>query len=194
GTLCRERFYERTVKQFRPDIYEWIEEYIFGEDGVELLHDWMRGRKISADINHYITSHADIPFEALQWSLFDSARRMRIEPEMMKIAARFHGRGIKIGIITDNMDVFSDITIYAAGLRPIFHPIVNSADHGILKCDRNGELFDRAVLMLDEKDFSSTLLIDDSSEVCTLFTAKGGVAHHFKKVRAFNQYLEEMLK
>ncbi|MCI0533355.1 hypothetical protein L0Y49_04010, partial [bacterium] len=104
GTLCRERFYERTVKQFRPDIYEWIEEYIFGEDGTELLHDWMRGRKISADINRHIAAHIDVPFGALEWSLFDSARKMRIEPEMMKIALRFHGRGINIGIITDNMD------------------------------------------------------------------------------------------
>ncbi|MEK7480656.1 MAG: hypothetical protein AAB604_00960, partial [Patescibacteria group bacterium] len=64
---------------------------------------------------------------------------------------------------------------------------INSADHGYLKKDENGKLFDIAIATLGKGDFGRTLLIDDSADTIELYRGKGGNAflyNNFEELQA----------
>jgi hypothetical protein len=86
------------------------------------------------------------------------------------------------------MDVFNAITIPVNQLDKIFPVIVNSCDHGLMKQDENGKLFDIAIEKLGLASFEDVLLIDDSAIYCDIFKAKGGRAYQYSNLPAFEKW------
>jgi len=97
--------------------------------------------------------------------------------------------GKRIAIVTDNMDIFTTLTVPNHKLNEVFDVIVNSADYGLLKADQNGKYFDIALDRMWITDYKSVLLVDDSLNIRPLFQAKGGLVHTYDNFEDFSDNL-----
>jgi FMN phosphatase YigB (HAD superfamily) len=177
GVLCTDHFYT-TLKQKYPQVIKFINENIFS--GPQHYADrWMKGEFSYHQINKLISDTTGIPFEELTELFKTSVRQMKISPALIQLALLLKKRGTKIALVTGNMDIFNEITIPEKHLADIFSVIVNSCDYKMGKYDDNGKLFDIALEKLGLSSFQGVLLVDDSLTSCTIFTAKGGLAHQY---------------
>lgn len=186
GVLCKGRFYEKTLLPDYPEIYDWIQINVFGDK--DLVQDWMRNRVTSDDINKLVTKNTGIEDEFLNKMYEESIRRMELEKEVINVAESLKLSGKKIGIVTDNMDVFTKITIPNHRLDTLFDIIINSADHGLLKKDENGKLFVIALTALERK-IENSLMIDDSESTIELYKQKGGQGFMYKNPAELKSFL-----
>lgn len=179
GVLCHDRFYGERVKTQYPEVHDWIQENIFG-DNDKLVKDWMRGKINAVKINQIIAEHTGINYEKLYKLFVESVRKMKVDERIIDVVQELKQDGRTLGIVTDNMDVFTEITASNHNLNELFDTIVNSADYGYLKKDENGKLFDIAMAAVGENNFSRTLLIDDSVSTIELYRQRGGNAFLYK--------------
>ncbi len=184
GVLCTGRFYSTLLSEY-PEVYDWIQENIFGDS--ELVKKWMRNQISSADVNGLIAKNTGINYEILTELYKNSILQMKLETELIDLINSLSKVERKIGIITDNMDVFTQII--APVLNAKFNLIINSADYGILKKDDDGKLFDIALNALGDK-IENSLMIDDSESTIKLYRQKGGhgiVYKNFAELKSFLQ-------
>ncbi len=171
GVLCRDRFYTHTLIPEYQSIVDWIQKHIFGD--AELCARWMRGEIDSRGINNTIATACGVESGWLHTQFLESVRKMKLDEQVVSLVKELKIKGIKVGLVTNNMDVFSEITVANHKLSKLFEVIVNSSDYGMLKKDNYGELFDVVLAQLNE-DVQNTLMIDDSSAVVELYRKKGG--------------------
>lgn len=179
GVLCHDRFYGEQVKSQHPEVYDWIQENVFG-DNDKLVKDWMRGRINAQEVNRIVANNTGIDCEQLQKLFMESVRNMKLDERIIDVARGLKQSGRTLGVVTDNMDVFTEITVDNHKLKELFDVIVNSADYGCLKKDENGKLFDVAMATVGENDIRNTLLIDDSTDTIELYRQRGGNAFLYK--------------
>jgi|WetSurMetagenome_2_1015567.scaffolds.fasta_scaffold401078_1 FMN phosphatase YigB (HAD superfamily) len=188
GVLCTDRFYSNIEKDF-PLAIRFINETIF--DGVHnYANRWMRGEFSYHEINKLISKATSVPFDRLTEVFIASVRQMRINPTLVQFALSLKQRGIKTALVTDNMDIFSEITIPEKRLADIFPVIINSFDHKRLKLDDNGKLFDIALEKLGLDSYKGVCLVDNSSSVCALFSSKGGYSYQYSGQKEFESWVK----
>jgi FMN phosphatase YigB (HAD superfamily) len=188
GVLCTGRFYS-TLRPDYPDVLAWTSHNIFG--GTEYFDPWMRGEFTWRDINKVIAAATGIDCELLDERLEESVRLMQVNPELLRFAERLKQNGVKVALVTGNMDIFNEITVPEKGLDKVFPLIMNSWDYGLMKQDENGRIFDIAREKLGLPDFKDILLIDDSPIYCDIFRKKGGQVYQYANQDDFLQWAEE---
>lgn len=196
GVLSHDHFYSnpqyRRLQQDYVGIYEFIQTHIFQTD--DMLNAWMRNQMTATDVNHYIAENTEIDFDTLSQILLESVAGMIIEQRLVEIVSRLKQSGVLVALVTDNMDVFSQITIKNHRLDEVFPVIVNSSDYGILKSDDNGKLFDIAHDQLNSKGrYHKSLLIDDSVRARTVYEAKGGKTYPYSNYEDFSGWINHHL-
>ncbi|MFH1315598.1 MAG: HAD family hydrolase [Candidatus Uhrbacteria bacterium] len=172
GVLCHDKFYEKTMLPDYQEAYDWIQKNVFRSS--EVVHDWMLGKISHQQINRNIASAIDVDFEELNNLFLESVRLMSLDKELLELIAQLKNQGFKTGIVSDNMDVFSEITVKNHVLNSLFQIIKNSADTRMLKNNDNGKIFDLTLEELGESDYSRAIMIDDSKGTVELFQSKGG--------------------
>ncbi len=187
GVLCHDRFYTRTLSPSYQRIVNWIQEHIFTDS--ELCAQWMRGEIDSREVNSRVASACNVSFDWLHERFLTSVTAMQLDSDMISLVEKVKIEGARVGLVTNNMDVFSEITVQYRRLGTLFDVVVNSSDHRLLKKDRNGQLFDIALALLNE-DIHHTLMIDDSLAVVELYRKKGGegflyTPKHFFQLQKF---------
>ena len=128
----------------------------------------------SNDVNRFICANTKIDFEELSSLFTESVKNMSIDKRLVTLAKKLTLNRVKVAIVTDNMDVFSSITIKNHNLDKVFPVIVNSCEYGVLKSEANGKLFDITLDKLGVNNYKNALLIDDSSKSRSMFESKGG--------------------
>jgi FMN phosphatase YigB (HAD superfamily) len=186
GVLCQGRLYEKTLLPDHRETYDWIQSNIFGNE--ELFHKWMRGQVDSAGINKIISENTKIEHEALEKLYRESVSKMVLEENTRNLVKSLKLSRKKVGIVSNNVDAFTQITIPSHNLDSIFDVIINSADHGLLKVDENGKLFDIALSVLGS-EINNCLLIDDSESAIDLFRKKGGYGFLYNDFKELNSFL-----
>lgn len=187
GVLCKDRFYEKTLLPDYQGVYDWIQANIFKDK--ELIKKWMKNQIDSAGINRLISENTDIEYGILNKLYEESICRMKLDKEIKGLARLLKLSGKKIGIVTDNMDVFTKITVPNHQLVILFDVIINSADYGILKKEDNGKLFDIALAALGE-NIENSLMIDDSESTIELYRQKGGHGFVYRDVAELKLFLQ----
>ena len=187
GVLCHDHFYDKVFLAEQPEVCAWVNTHIFND--IELTRKWMRGQLSSCEINDYVASSIGMDQLELMEKFDESVRRMRLDERMVELVERLSLAGIKTGIVTDNMDAFSTITVPEKNLNDLFNVIINSSDHGCLKQDENGKVFDRALQALGVK-IEKALHIDDSPKNIELFKDKGGQGFLYKNYGELKNFLE----
>jgi len=169
GTICFDRFW-RSVDQ---STMARIQALLFGHDR-EMIRRWMRGEHTSEEINHFIADQLDISYEDL-WKIFvNDCQTMAVDLEVLAHLKSLRNRWRTL-LMTDNMDCFSRFTKPTLNLDHYFDSIVNSADHGRLKGDNDGEFFVELARKIDIP-LSRAILIDNSTRACDHFIKLGGQA------------------
>lgn len=186
GVLCKDRFYESTLVPGYQPVYDWLQGNIFKDK--EVVHAWMTGQRSSRDINRLIAGQTGMDPDVLHGLFEESIRSMELDRRVIDVARRLKASGAKIGIVTDNMDCFTTITAAQHGLGAIFDAIVNSADHGVLKGEKNGELFDIALAALGSP-IEKSLMIDDSPSKIELYRKKGGAGFVYTDLPDLEMFL-----
>ncbi len=194
GVLSKDRFYvnsqESRLLTEHPETWTFIQSHIFGSS--DIPDRWMRNELTMDQVNRYISQQTGINFDRLSEIFRDSVKVMQIHQQLIKLANQLKQRGISIAIVTNNMDVFNEMTV--PRLNDTFPVIINSADYGILKQDREGELFDIALERLGNGgDYSNTLLIDDSQSVKATFDAKNGTTYPYTTYENFKPWAMDNL-
>jgi len=186
GVLCKGRFYEKTLLPDHPEVYGWIQRNVFGNK--ELVQKWMRGQVSSMDINGLIAENTGINHETLGELYRESIRKMELDSEVKELAESLKLSGRKIGLVTDNMDIFTEITVPNHRLNELFDIIVNSADHGVLKKEAEGKLFNIALTALGET-IGNSLMIDDSEATIEFYRQKGGSGLIYKNPAELKKFV-----
>jgi FMN phosphatase YigB (HAD superfamily) len=119
---------------------------------------------------------------------------MRLDRRLLDMAQELAERKVKVALVTDNMDVFTQLTVPHHSLERYFPVIVNSCEYGFLKSEENGKLFDIALSKLGISGFARALLIDDSKSVRPVFEGRGGTAYLYETFERFAPWAEENLR
>jgi FMN phosphatase YigB (HAD superfamily) len=174
-----------------PHVFDWIGKHIFSGD--KYCDRWMRGTFNYRQINAIIANNTKIPLQRLDELFIASVKQMRINPVVIKSARTLREKHIRTALVTNNMDVFNEITIPEQRLDKTFPVIVNSYDFKMMKQDENGRLFDIALRKLGLSSYEDVLLIDDSVTCCDIFKEKGGEIYHYSNQQAFIEWSEELI-
>lgn len=187
NVLSRSYIYDG-AEESCPGIRKFVEKEIFAA-GSDLPNRWMRGELSSADINRLISERLGIDCGVVAGLQQDSVRKMDLETRLLELAQRLRKDRVKTAIVSDNVDIFSEVTVKHFGLDSIFDAVINSAEHGLLKSDAEGRLFDIALERLGESDYARTLLIDDSLTVKPVFEKKGGTVFTYSTYEEFEPWM-----
>lgn len=190
--LSRDKYYFTTSDQYLK-ITNYVDNFIFrGEQ--KIADQWMKGGFSFHEINRMIAKATGFPIKVIAELLIESAIRFTIEPKLIDFINKLKDRGILVALVTNNMDILSDVVIPTLELERVFPVIVNSATYGVLKHEQNGKLFDIALQQLGLNSFNDTMLIDDSEKACAMFESKGGLVYKFTNIIAFNRWQRNLLK
>ena len=187
GVLCKDRFYETSLLPKYSAVYDWIQKNIFGNK--ELVRTWMRNQVGSSEINNIIAKNTGMQYDVLNELFKESIYTMVLDDTMLDLAGQLKLSGKKLGVVTDNMDIFTEITVPHHRLNDVFDVVINSADYGMLKNENNGQLFDVALAALGQK-IEDSLVIDNSASPVDLFIKKGGHGFLYKDFAELKTFLQ----
>lgn len=171
--LSHDHFYESTLLPEHKEVSEWISQTIFGDH--ELVRDWMRGKTTWRVLHDRIVAETGMDRLLLDQLFVESVKQMKIVDEMINLARELKEKGFKIAIVSDNMDIFSEVTVPYQRFDQLFDAVFNSADHGLLKLDEHGKLFEHVADMLGVP-IKQSIFIDDAKCNVDLFIELGGQA------------------
>ena len=191
GVFCRD-FLFTNLSETHPEAGRFVENELFGRS-TDLVDRWMRGGMTVAEIKNHICGNTGIDFDLLSEVLHEGIENMNVDCRLLRLAKTLADHGTKVAMVTDNMDIFSDVIVKRHKLDEYIPVIVNSCEHGLLKKDANGKLFDITFGKLGVSDFGKALLIDDSKTVAPVFQGKGGTVFTFETYEKFEPWMEENL-
>ena len=137
----------------------------------------------------YVAKTAGVDFDTLSALFRASVAAMRVDHRLIALARALARQGVAVGLVTDNMDVFNQLIVPRHGLDATLPVIVNSADHGCLKHEQGGRLFDVALARFGQpNNYARSLLIDDSARNRAVFEARGGNVFPYTEYGAFERW------
>lgn len=170
GTLCHDRFWRSLESNER----DRVQKYLF-EENSSIVSDWMNGKHTSEDVHKIISDDLHIEYQKL-WDIFVSdCRTMQVKKEDLIAISNLRKKYHTI-LITENMDCFDRFTVPSLKLHDYFDYIVNSYNEKLSKSDVSGTLF---LKIINEKraDLTKSILIDNSENVCAIFSQLGGTSN-----------------
>ncbi len=162
-----------------------IQSVIFADSA--LVNAWMAGELTLADIAALLTRHFDLPLPVIVETMERGCTHMKFNPAVWELACAQRAQGRKTALVTDNMDVFTQVVVPAHGLQDVFDVIVNSADYHEIRKD---VLWHLAFDLLGEGiGYSNSLLIEDGAQEPALFRANGGCAYQYQNDELLREWL-----
>jgi FMN phosphatase YigB (HAD superfamily) len=190
GVLCTDRFFA-ALKPDYPHVQEWISQHVF--NGEKYCDKWMRGELDYRQVNRIIAGATGISPELLDKILISGVGRMNVNAALIQFAEKLKQKDIKVALVTNNMDVFSEITVPAKQLDKTFPIIINSYEYRLMKQDKNGRLFDIALKLLGLDSYQGVLLVDDTLAYCEIFKNKGGQIYQYANQEDFFKWVKDSI-
>ncbi len=187
GVLCKDRFYQK-LKFDHKEVLDFISTVVFGSES-DIPDLWMKNIWSYKDVNIYISQNTSIDYDLLTDLFIQGIYEMELDKDLLNFADDLKKRWKNIGLITNNMDIFNEITRVHYNLDSVFPLIINSSDYWLLKHEQNWELFDIAMRKI-WGFFSDTLMIDDSSKVYKVFTDKWWICYKYDNYKNFAKRFE----
>jgi FMN phosphatase YigB (HAD superfamily) len=149
--------------------------YLFVENR-KIFNEWMIGKYTLEEIHKLISQKTGIPYRFILNIFEDECRRLDVSKIILNKITALKDNYYRI-LATGNMDSFNRFTLPANPLLyEAFDEINNSYDLGILKTTDNGRYFVEVCKRL-EIPIENCVLIDDSPDICKIFTNLGGTAY-----------------
>ena len=185
GTLCFGRYFE----PLGPDSLDAIGALIFGDSSAQWADLWMKGDLTCQHVASYLSEHLPESKEDIMSALRQGCSSMMFNPVVHGFALEQREAGRKTALVTANMDVFYEVVVPAHELDSVFDLVLNTSDHRTLD---KSILWRKALGAFDpEFSFATSVLIDDSPRMISLFRSLGGHAYQYEGDPAFQAWLEE---
>ncbi len=185
GTLCSGRYFE----PLDPESLDAIGTLIFGDSSAQWADPWMKGDLTSQDIASYLSEHLVEPKEDILSALRKGCSSMTFNPAVHDFALKQRETGRKTALVTANMDVFSEVVVPSHELGSLFDLVLNTSDHRTLD---KSILWKKALKSFGpEFSFATSVLIDDSPRMISLFESLGGHTYRYEDDHAFQAWLEK---
>ncbi|MFA6518988.1 MAG: hypothetical protein WCV93_05075 [Candidatus Shapirobacteria bacterium] len=189
GVWSKDWFY-KSLETSHPDVWKFIQTKIWGPNDDHRVEKWVRGELTTNDINRIISQGTGIDFEFLTKTFHDDFASMTMETRHVPIVMALKQKGLKVGMITDNMKEFSSITVPKHNLLELFDGhVYNSFDYRMLKAEG---LLNLAVEQTNA-GYNTSLLIDDSPRARAAFEARGGHTYSYTTFEIFNDWANQNL-
>ena len=190
GVWSKDYFYKNLAK-ISQKAKEFTQTKIFGPNGEGRPDKWMRAEIDMNDINRLISKETGIDFDLLTKSFLEDVAQMEIEMRHIPIVEKLKLKGITVGMVTNNMDVFDIVTRPRLNFDKLFNGLVfNSFAYKKMKSDG---LFDIAMEKIGHSDYSQILLIDDSLKARDIFESKGGDTYAYTNFEDFKIWADQNL-
>ena len=189
GVWSKDWFFQ-SLKTTHPDVWNFIQTKIYGPGGKGRVDKWMRAQLTMGDINKLISQGTGIDFDLLTKTFIADVASMNIETGHITIVKALKQNGVKVGMVTNNMDVFTSVTTPRLDLIKLFDEnVYNSFDYQMMKADG---LYDIAIRKIGA-DYSTALVIDDSPRARAIFEAKGGHTYAYTTFEDFQLWADKNL-
>jgi phosphoserine phosphatase len=185
GTLSFDRYFEPLGM---PSL-DTISHLVFADNSSRWADPWMKGDLSSQDIALYLSQYLPNSKEEILAALHLGCANMNLNPIVLGFSLQQREVGRKTALVTANMDVFTEIVVPSHGLDAQFDLILNTSDHRTLD---KSILWRKALSAFGpEFSFATSVLIDDSPRMISLFQSLGGHAYRYKNEYAFKAWLQE---
>jgi phosphoserine phosphatase len=185
GTLCVGRYFE----PLGPDALDAIGRLVFADGAAQWAEPWMKGDVTSHDIAAYLSEHLPESKEDILSALHKGCLNMTFNPAVHRFALEQRKAGRKTALVTANMDVFSEVVVPSHDLDSVFDLILNTSDHRTLD---KSILWRKALGVFGpEFSFATSVLIDNSPRMISLFRSLGGYAYQYEGDQALQAWLEK---
>lgn len=189
GVISHDFFY-RPLQKTHPKAWDFIQSHVFGPLGGDIIPRWMRADVDLGYVNNHINQQTGVDLTTLEESVARGGAQFAIDSRHFELIDRLKSKGVKVGLVTDNMDVFDLYINPHYQFETLFDVVVNSFPFKKLK--REG-LFDIAMKLIGTDDYSSTLLIEDSPRSISHFQSLGGDGHHYRNFEDFKLWADANL-
>lgn len=194
-TLSNNTFWDHLNNDINRDLYNRITAKVFKNENIS-IKEWMRGNIKTEDVLKVVAENeADFLFllKELEYSCKNTKfAYVGIETILNKLK----NNKIKLGIATDNMDVFMKYTVPNLNLNKYFDYIICSSDIGYLKLDTVNEkpIFFEKTLKENNLTYKDCLFIDDQEKFIDFYKNIGMNAECIKNtneiVNIISKYIE----
>jgi FMN phosphatase YigB (HAD superfamily) len=183
-TLSPDHYFNIAPADF-PQWHEVIQNHIFANPFI--IDPWMRGELTSRDIAAILTQYIPMDANAILASMEKGCEQLEFNPAVWEFAAAQKNAGRKTALVTDNMDVFTQVVVPAHHLERLFDVIINSSDHHETRKDLLWPIaFER---LGGGTGYGNSLLIEDGEEAPSLFRSLGGWAYQYSTDDHFSEWL-----
>lgn len=187
GTICFDRFW----RSIDPETMVKIQATLFDTDR-QIVNRWMRGEHTSEEVNRILAEKHGLDYAYL-WRVFvRDCQTMFVDAEVLGILKSLRNQWRTL-LMTDNMDCFTRFIKPALNLDHYFDSIVNSADHGRLKSDNEGQFFADIASKIGIP-LSQAVLVDNSIKACDHFVNLGGQVCLVTEQKTIKHWLQHLPK
>ncbi|MDD2840265.1 MAG: HAD hydrolase-like protein [Rickettsiales bacterium] len=153
-----------TIRNENPELMQNIGNFLFKSKTGHITKAWMQGDISYKELNVLMARKFNTTGEYLNKHLVESVKKMKLNDKLINFYQTQRAKGIKVYIMSDNMDIFSEISIKHFNLDKYFDKIYNSADMKQLKRDNNCELAKRITTEFGCNN-EDVLVIDDGKKL-----------------------------
>lgn len=141
-----------------------IQNFLFKSNRKFLISSWMSGEINYKDINAIIANRFDFDYSYLEKQLINSAKKLKLNWNLIETYQKHRKNGVKVVLTTDNMDIFSLYTVKENNLNVYFDNIYNSFDLKSLKTSNEFELY-KNIAKENNIELYEILIVDDGEKM-----------------------------
>jgi hypothetical protein len=146
----------------------------------------MKGEISSREVAGILTRYIALDVETILATMEKGCTELKFNAAVWLFAMKQKMTGRKIALVTENMDVFTQVVVPAHKLDRIFDVIVNSADYHDI---RKEVLWPLAFEKLGGGiGYENSLLIEDGETEPEKFRRLGGYAQQYTNDKAFKKW------
>lgn len=179
GVLSNSKFYSSLEKDDK-NLHSKVISTVFFNENLNLVNKWMRGDISYLDVNSYLSFEMGVDSDYLNNQLIESVYNMKLNNDIITLASNLKQKGIKVAVLTDNMDVFEKFLVPKYDLNSVFDYIFTSNSYKKLKLDDNASLLSDIFDIVGVKA-RETLLVDDSDDIGFYMHCYGGNFYLYEK-------------
>jgi FMN phosphatase YigB (HAD superfamily) len=171
-----------------PNWQQLIQQHIFSNN--DLVDDWMRANISLKDIAEELVPIVHMEHPRIMKFLKAGCHKLDFNQAVFDFALEQRQRGRKSVIVTNNMDVFTQIVVPQHNLHDKFDIIINSFDYQ--EIDKS-ILWAKAFELLGKGiSYRQSLLIEDGENNVKKFRRNGGYAYQYVNDKHFLAWLKSI--
>ncbi|HSQ97788.1 MAG TPA: HAD hydrolase-like protein [Rickettsiales bacterium] len=152
-----------TIRNENPELMQNIQNFLFHASG-HITRAWMQGDISYKELNMLMARKFNTTEDYLNNHLIESVKKMKLNENLINFYQKQKNNGTKVYIMSDNMDIFSEVSVKHFNLNKYFDKIYNSSDVKQLKRDKNCELARRLASETGCEN-RDVLVIDDGKKL-----------------------------